>query len=84
MTAPLTPLLLRAPSNKKPLKFRSLNNHPGRYLEDNGIRKKFWYGKVSDKILIEIIFAQILTYLDYHGKLFDHNLSNLTYSAVVG
>ena len=45
MTAPLTTLLLRAPSNKKPLKFQSLNNHPGRYLEDLRYSQKVWVWK---------------------------------------
>ena len=61
-----------------------MNKHPGRYLEVYGIHKNIWCGKVSENILIEVLFAQIQTYLGFHRKLFDHNLNNLTYSAVFG
>ena len=47
-----------------------MNKHPGRYLEVYGIRKNIWCGKVSENILIEVLVAQIQTYLVFHRKLF--------------
>ena len=43
------PLLLRAPSNKNPLKFQWLNKHPGRYVE---------YLRYSQKFLVWKSFEQ--------------------------
>ena len=63
------PLLLRAPSNKNPLKIQRLNKHPGHYLEDLLYSQKVLVWKSFRKILFKIIFAQILTYLDCHRKL---------------
>ena len=65
----LTALLLRALSDKNPLKFQWLNKHPGRYLEDLRYSQKLLVWKSFGQILIEILFVQILTYLDCHWKL---------------
>ena len=45
----LTPFLLRAPSNKNPLKFRRLDKHPWRYLKDL---------RYSQKVLVWKSFEQ--------------------------